>query len=164
MYIRILPLTLFTANPTKMKFVLTGFCLLTTMYAFSQSSNAVLADSLKARYNHETLHFFKGYLSKGENGERVRFSKLKNQFNMSPEGAKEFAVSQKSRKTALLTLGGAFTCIVTAAIINKSNRDLSRGLLVGGLAFDIISIPFSIKSGKRLQHAIWLRNRDVVFH
>ena len=147
-----------------MKFVLTGLCLLVSMYAFSQNANMVSADSLKARYNHETIHFFKGYLSKGENGDRIRFSELKDQFNMSPEGAKEFAVSQKSKKTALFMLGGAITCIVTAAIIKKNNLDLSRGFNVGGLALDNISIPFSIRSGKKLQHAIWLRNRDVVFH
>lgn len=147
-----------------MKFVLTGLCLLATMYTFSQNANMVSADSLKARYNYKTIHFFKGYLSKGENGERIPFSELKDQFNLSPEGAKEFAASQKSKKTALLTLGGAITCIVTAAILNKSNRDLSRGFIVGGLALDIISIPFTIKSGKRLQRAIWLRNRDVIFH
>jgi len=147
-----------------MKFVLTGLCLLLTACTYSQSIEAVSVDSLKARYNNETIHFFKGYLSKGENGERIRFTDLKDQFAFSKEGANEFALFQKDRKTALLTLGGAFTCLVAAAIINKSNKDLSNGLIIGGLALDIISIPFSVRGSKRLQHAIWLRNRDAVFH
>ena len=82
---------------------------------------------------------------------------------MSPEGSKEFALSLKSRNTALVLLGGALVCAVTSAIVYNSNKDLARGLLAGSLGFDVISIPFSIRSAKKLQHAIWLRNRDVVF-
>ena len=56
-----------------MKFVFTGLCLLVNVFAFSQNTGTVSMDSLKARYNNETIHFFKGYISKGENGERIPF-------------------------------------------------------------------------------------------
>ena len=82
---------------------------------------------------------------------------------MSPEGSKEFAFSLKSRNTTLVLIGGALACAVTSAIVYNSNKDLARGLLAGSLGFDVISIPFSIRSAKKLQYAIWLRNRDVVF-
>ena len=147
-----------------MKFVLTGFCLLASIFAFSQKTNTVSVDSLKARYNRETLHFFKGYLSKGENGERVRLTNLKSEFAFSPEGAKEFALYKKNRNTALCILGGALSCFITSAILYKNNRNLSRSLTAGGFVLNIISLPFIIKGNKRLHHAVWLRNWDVVFH
>lgn len=147
-----------------MKFVLTGLCLMAAMSACSQSSPTVSADSLKARYTRETLHFFKGYLSKGVNGERVRLKDLKSEFAFSPEGAKEFALYKKNRNTALFILGGALSCFITSAILYKNNRNLSRSLTAGGYVLNIISLPVIIKGNKRLHHAVWLRNRDVIFH
>lgn len=149
-----------------MKFVFTGLCMLLTAFVFSQSAATVLVDSLKARYNNETLHFFKGYLSKGENGGHIGYADLKNEFGMSPDGSKEYALSQKNRTTAtvLLSCSLACACILTVHLIDGSFNGIDRGLLIGWAGLGIVSIPFSIRSNKKLQHAIWLRNRDVVFH
>lgn len=121
------------------------------------------SDSLKARYQNETIHFFKGYIAKGENGERIRYADLKNQFSMSPEGASEFASFRKKRTASFILASGALSLIIAGSIVRQNNKDLGNGLLIGALVTDIFSIPFGISAGKKLQHAIWLRNRDAVF-
>jgi len=121
-------------------------------------------DSLKERYRNETLHLFQGYIAKGENDERIRGTDLKNEFSMSPEGFKEFTLAQANRKTAIILAGSALSLIIAGGIIhNGNNKDLGIGLMIGGAALNLISIPFSISSTKKLHHAIWLRNRDILF-
>jgi len=132
---------------------------------FSETATAQSIDTLKARYNNETLHFFRGYIAKGQNEERIRNTDLKNEFAMSPEGAKEFDQFRKKKTVAMVFSSVAFACIITGAIIEHNTpKNPGAGFLLGfGIGFDIVSLPFAFGSHKKLHHAIWLRNRDILF-
>jgi hypothetical protein len=95
-----------------MKHRITGVCLMLCIVMLSQNAGAQSLDSLKARYNNETLHFFKGYIAKGEDGTRVRFRQLKNEFALSPEGFKQFESYRKKRTTAFILVSkGLHACL-----------------------------------------------------
>ena len=129
------------------------------------AQRAVSVDSLKARYDHETIHFFRGYPAKGESKERIRFKDLKNEFIMSPEGKREFNLSKKKITTATISFSFAFAMMTAGSLIyyNDKSNSLGRGLMLGGVAAEIFSIPFAISAHKKLHQAVWLRNRDVLF-
>jgi len=146
-----------------MKPVFLAICLIAAFQSFSQIN--VSTDPLKTRYENETLHFSNGYISKGLNGERIRWADLKNEFSVSPEGAKEFDRFRKKKTTATILAGLALGCVVTGSIIEHNTpKSTPAAILIGfGIGFEIGTIPYFFGGEKRLHHAIWLRNRDVLF-
>ena len=148
-----------------MKFVLTGFCLLASIFAFSQNTNTVSVDSLKARYNNQTLTFFKGHMAVGENGERIKRGQVRDLFLISPEALKEYDLYRKTiLKSAIVSDIGLAFMIAGAIVANNGSKDLAAGLFGFGEGVLIVGIPISFKASKKFSHAVWLRNREVVFH
>ena len=148
-----------------MKLVLTGLCLLVSILGFSQNAGKVSVDSLKARYNNQTLTFSKGYATVGENGERIRRRDMRDQFTFSPDALKEYDEAVKKRKTAIIINNIGLAFIIGGLIIhNNGSRDLAAFTLGFGEGFLISGIPISFKASKKFKHAVWLRNRDAVFH
>jgi hypothetical protein len=154
-----------------MKHRIAGVCLILFIVMLSQNASAQSIDSLKARYNNETLHFFKGYIAKGEDGTRVRFRQLKNEFTLSPEGFKQYESYRKKRTTAFILVSTGFASALAGAIIldnGNKNRDigaqkLGRGFIAAGYSIEFVSLLYALSGQKKLHRAIWLRNRDVVF-
>lgn len=154
-----------------MKHSITGVCLMLLFVMLSQKAGAQSLDTLKARYDNETLHFYRGFIAKGQSDERVRFRQLKNEFNLSPEGFKQFESYRKKRTTALVLVSTGFACALAGAIIfdnGKKNYDhgkqnLGTGLLVAGYSIELFSFLPALSAQKKLHRAIWLRNRDVMF-
>ncbi len=146
-----------------MKPVFLAICFFAVFQSFSQTN--VSTDPLKARYENETLHFSNGYISKGLNEERIRWADLKKEFSMSPEGAKEFDLFRKKKTTATILAGLALGCVITGSIIEHNTpKSTPAAILVGfGIGCEIDLLPYFIGGEKRLHHAIWLRNRDVLF-
>jgi uncharacterized membrane protein len=159
------PHSILSPKHIPMKIVLAALCLFCTLQTFGQEKSVVSIDSLQARYNHETLHFFKGFISKGENGERIRFANLRNEFTGFSEALKEYDLFKKKRTTAAIISGLGIGVVVVGLIVhNNTNNNLTPSLIIGfGEGILIGSIPINFSSSKKLQHAIWLRNRDVVF-
>ncbi len=147
-----------------MKFVFTGLCLLVTVYGLSQNAGNVLADSLKARYNNQTITFFKGYITVGENGGRVKRDQIRDLFLVSPEGIKEYDLYQKkfSKSSIINDIGLSFV-LAGAIVASSGGKYLGLGMLGLGDGLLITSIPIRRKASKKFSHAIWLRNRDAVF-
>ena len=143
---------------------ITGLCLVLLIAVLPGRSNAQSIDSLKARYDNELLHSYNGYMSKGQNGERIRFGELTNEFRPSPEGFKLYEEAKRHRTTGIVFASAALACIFSGAVIeHNGNRGLATGLLIGGLSFDIVSIVSSVKAQKKFSRAVWIRNRDVLF-
>ena len=139
--------------------------LFATCQNFAQTSNTITTDSLKTRYENETLHFYKGYISRGMNGQRLRGMDLKTELNKTPEAGKEFALYQK-KKTASLIIAGAGLASVIAGAIIRNNTPKSQGaaaLLIFGYSTQLVALPIAIGARKKLDHAIWLHNRDILF-
>jgi hypothetical protein len=68
------------------------------------------------------------------------------------------------KNTGIVFAGAALACIFSGAIVeHNGNKGLGSGLLIGGLALDIVSIASSIKGQKKFSRAVWVRNRDVLF-
>ena len=137
----------------------------------SQKASAQSLDTLKARYDNETLHFYKGFIAKGQNNERVRFRQLKNEFNLSPEGFKQFESYRKKRTTGFLLVSAGFASVLAGAIIYENGRKnydngkkaLGNKLMAVGYSVELVSLFYAFSGQKKLQRAIWLRNRDVIF-
>lgn len=72
----------------------------------------------------------------------------------------------KKKKTTATIISGIGLGIVVAGLIvhNNINNNLAPALIIGvGEGLLIRSIPINFSSSKKLQHAIWLHNRSVVF-
>ena len=131
---------------------------------FTKTTTAQSIDTLKARYNNETLHFFRGYISRGQNEEPLRHAALKNEFSMNPEAAKDFAVYTKRKTAGIIIFCTAIAAITTSSVIHHNgDTDFGRALGIGGAVLEGFSIPLIFCSSKKLHHAVWLRNRDIIF-
>lgn len=134
------------------------------VYACTKA-RAQYTDSLRARYQQQTLQFFRGYAALGENGERIPQNELRNYFTVSPEGLQEFDASkQKIRTARWLGLSGLAVVVGGLIIHNNSNGKFLPAFVVGfGEGIIISSIPIGFSGQKKFAHAVWLRNRDAVF-
>lgn len=148
-----------------MKSALPALCLLFTVQSFSQMVSAQSMDSLKSRYTNETLHFFRGWLAKGQNEERIRFADMKKLFALSPEADKTFNLFRKQRTTAIILSPIALACMVTGAyIVHNNPKNFAGSFLVGfGVGIDAALLPVIFGSSNKLHHAVWLYNRDMLF-
>ena len=125
---------------------------------FSQTTQL---DSLKRKYESEAIwleipHYWK-------NGERMHFSKLKNEFNNSTRGKIEYEVGIKKYKTGRVLAFVSAAAIIGSVIALDSNQPLAYGLLAGGVVINLISIKFAIDGRRQLQKAVFLRNQDLLF-
>jgi hypothetical protein len=130
-------------------------------YAQAQS----VRDSLIKAYEQGSIMLQNGrYVTNGESrslgfGQRNLGDVLKK----SPLAYAEFEQFRKKRNTALGVYFAGLGVTVAGLILNRKNEDaLSGGLIVGGLATTIISLPIMSKSTKHFHKSVWLYNRDVL--
>jgi Family of unknown function (DUF6010) len=81
----------------------------------------------------------------------------------SPMAYAEFALYRKNQKKSLiLNLVGGSAALASVLVNQKTDKALFTGLSVTGLVCLGVSIPFSSKSTKQFNKAVWLYNRDVL--
>jgi hypothetical protein len=139
----------------------TSLVLSFTTYSQVQS----IRDSLIKAYEQSSIMLQNGrYVINGESrnlgfGQRNLGDVLKK----SPLAYAEFEQFRKKRNTALGVYFAGLGATVAGLLLNRKNEDaLSGGLIVGGLATTIISLPILSKSTKHFHKSVWLYNRDVL--
>lgn len=130
-----------------------------TTYAISAQSS-LYSDTLIHKYDRNTIYLKKGGFEKG--GKTIRYGtfkkNLKQELSASPMAYAEF---KRSRNNNLVVVG----CTLASAILAVSGTQrvfVKKELNYSGLGFNLLSIPFKIKSKNQMNHAIWLYNRDAI--
>lgn len=142
------------------KLIISVAFLLSSIHANAQLDTA----ALKLKYEKEVIYFSGVHYIKGDI--KYRYKQLKNEFNFSPEGMQAFKMhesdARKSRRYARVGLA-----VFTSALVVGFNTDqdqLALGLLIGAYVPMVVSIHFSTRAHKKMQKAVWLRNRDVLLN
>lgn len=130
----------------------------------SSYANAQFDSSdFKNRYQKDVIYLsIPGYIKNDK-----RFSKLhlKTEFDFSSEGAKIFKLHQEDATKSFLCISLAFMFFgATSLADNLGYTKLAEVFAYASLVPIAISIPFVIRSNKRMKRAVWLRNRDVLLN
>lgn len=140
-----------------LKFLKPGTSLFILLFLLGSFLN-VQGQTQNKSYQEQSI-YLKGnkYVKNGEvypNGFFMK--KLKKEIEVSPDAVLEFQKYEKNRNIGLV-----FSTISLAAFMSTiaiDNDDVNLGLLIGGTATGLVSIPFFIKSTNQLNKAIWVRN------
>lgn len=124
------------------------------------STAALSQVGLKSKYEKEVIYFSGRYYFK--NNERYSIKNLSSEFQNSPDGLIELNLAKSdSRKAKGFLLIGALAYF-SGAIVLSHNEDVGIGLVAVSIPINLLSIHFSLKASKKLNRAVWLRNRDVL--
>lgn len=129
----------------------------------STAQDHIPIDSLKSLYQNETLRFSSGQLFKGTNEEKIPYSKMQDEFTISIEGMKEFQSHKKTNAISRIFLLSSVAATVVAATQYRTNKDLGFSFLVGSFVLNYINLFIRRSARKKMEEAVWLRNRDLLF-
>ena len=124
--------------------------------------------TLEKAYQSNTMYLTYGskyHLAGKEGNLFFNTPKVKQLFAASPDGYKEYKQYQSNQVTSLTlnVLGGIASITGLFMVMEGEEVAAGRALIIGGLAAPLISIPIGIKAQKKLNKAVWLRNRDVLY-
>ncbi len=129
-----------------------------TFSLYSQS-----ADSLKYKYNNQTIYRYGGAFLKGN--ERLMFKDLRKEFSMSDLGLVSYTKARSYRTISTIlryaTMLTGLASIVVAA--NNGNKNTVIILLGGQIVLGLTATKYGILSSQNLDRALWQRNKDVLF-
>ncbi len=126
---------------------------------YSQSSDSL---SLKQRYENETIYLQgKGYV-KGDQFSRLKFITIEKEFTFSKEAYPEFLLSAQDHKSANRSFYLALGLYVGSILLLVDKKEGALIPLAGSLVAYGYGLHYQIRSGNRFQHALWVRNRDVL--
>ena len=118
------------------------------------------AQNSSSPYDHTNIYLKKGGFEK--DGKTIRYGifkkHLKQELSASPMA---YAELKRSRNNNLVVVG----CTLVSAILTVSGTQrvfVKKELNYSGLGFNLLSIPFKIKSKNHINRAVWLYNRDVM--
>ncbi|MEO1514802.1 MAG: hypothetical protein AAFV95_07310 [Bacteroidota bacterium] len=139
-------------------FFLIAIC---SLWALPQTASAQL--EVKQRYEKETIYLAgASYIKDGTTHRRGWMAKnLQSELSISPDAMKTFRKSRQNRWKGIGFYLAGVGMLLTAPA--ASNDVLRTGLLAGGLATSLISVPLAFRSERQLQKAVWERNRDLLF-
>ena len=126
----------------------------------------IIMNSLNAqvteKYESQTIYLQSGgYVKDGKKYHLGFFGeKLKKEMEVSPEAMIIYEKFQKQHRRDLILAGVIITAGFSALLVH--DRGLKNGLLLGGAAIPLVTIPFGNSAGNNFQKAIWIRNRDVL--
>ena len=139
------------------------FIILLVFYFWKIDLYAQFYDTLRYKYNNQTLYRYGGYFLKGN--DRLTYKELSREFSMSDLGLAGYEKSRKLKTTAtvfrFVSLAAGLTAVSVAA--NGQNRELAYGLLAGQFVSMFVSSKYSALSTQSLDRAIWQRNKDILF-
>ena len=120
-------------------------------------------EALRSRYENETLFLNGGRYMKGNHAISMRRNEFEKEFAVSNDGLKEYNLSlQELKKGRPFAFAGLGLMISSLVLFNNHEKSAGQIAFIGAA----LTLPFSyhyiFKSQRRLQKAIWLRNRDVL--
>lgn len=146
-----------------MKFLIHIFFLLGWVYSLPVYSQLADYVGLLQRYEQEVIYVQGKYYIKGDQSIPFSYISIEKEFISSKEAYPEFLLSVKdrtySRRSYSLALGLYAGSILLLANGNRENASIP---FAGSLVAYGYGIHYSFRSGKRLQHALWIRNRDAL--
>ncbi|MCB0489119.1 MAG: hypothetical protein KDC99_11620 [Cyclobacteriaceae bacterium] len=124
------------------------------------ATTALSQVDLKAKYEKEVIYLSGRYYFK--KNQRYPIRNLSSEFQNSQDGLVELNLAKSdSRKAKGFLLIGALAYF-SGAIVLSNNEDVGIGLVVVSIPINLLSIHFSLKANKKLNRAVWLRNRDIL--
>ncbi len=133
-------------------------------YCCSLFGYAQISDSLKNDFNNKKLLVRNGKYRIGE--KTYRFGNLKPEFEFSKDGLKLYLSARRNARA-----GNAFNFIAVGAYIAAAGMAINdyRGnqtayllTLGGGGLMQVVSIPFYTTARRKMRHAIFVRNKDLL--
>ncbi len=160
-----------------MKTLCTALLLLLVGFANAQTDS--LTDlSFNRTYDQSCAFVSLGTWTSGTGSQPIgmNWRRVASEFDLSPEGKKNYLLAQKQGRTGLgLSLASLGTVIAGTvfiatgarnAIVNSSDFNAQigagLGLYVGSIALSSTSIRFSTNANNNFEKALWLRNRGAI--
>ena len=145
--------------------IIAFICLLIAFICLgSLQSRAQISVALKTEINSQKLVIRNGKYTVGD--KTYRYRNLEEQFTFSKEGLNLYHKSKKdmrSGKLFSLAAVGTFVVAGALAINNYKANEAAYWLTLGsGFTESLISIPFFSKARKKMRHAIFIRNKDLI--
>lgn len=133
------------------------------LFLIAFDTSAQNNDSLRYKYNNQTIYRYGGYFLKGN--ERLTYKDLSKEFSMSDLGLAGYEKSKKYKTTGTIyryiSMAAGIAAVSVAA--KGQNRDLAYGLMAGQFVTMFIGMRYSILSMQSADRAIWQRNKDLLF-
>jgi hypothetical protein len=125
---------------------------------------AQVNEELKSRYETETIYMRDARYVKNGITHRMGFmgNKMKNEFEMSPEGLATFQKYRSQSQTGFSLAVLATAAMFGSMFLAEQNPGVGLATLGAGVVLAGVSVPFSIKAQRNFHRSIWLRNRDVL--
>jgi hypothetical protein len=128
------------------------------------TTQAQYTDTLRQKYNNQTLYRYGSVFMKGT--EKFRFADLEPQMKISEEAYLLYRTAKKEKKISfVLNLGSLVLAgINVAGLVSTQSVTTRTYILLGGqIACGIGAAQFGKSSVRNLDRAIWIRNREILF-
>jgi len=128
-----------------------------SIHVFSQTS-----DTLLKKYDQQFIYRYGSSFMKG--GNKLSFSDLQSEFNSKSPSFDLYIKSKNNKKISTVL---RFVSIVAIVGVIKgasdNNKGLAYGCLAGQLSTALLSVHYRNKSTSDLDHALQMRNRELLF-
>ncbi len=130
---------------------------------FILNSYSQVFDSLKSKYNNQTIYRYGSSFLKGS--EKLTFKELSKEFLMSDLGIASYTKAKRYRTTSrIFSLTSLASGLVAVAMFgNGRNQNLAAGFLAGQIVLSFGSMRYINLSNQSLDRALWQRNKDLLF-
>jgi hypothetical protein len=130
---------------------------------FSFTGNSQAIDSLRHKYNNQTIYRYGAAFLKGN--ERLTFKDLRGEFSMSDLGLASYTKARNYRTTStILRYAAMLTGLASIGVAaNNGNKNTVIILLGGQLALGLAGAKYGTLSSQNLDRALWQRNKDLLF-
>jgi hypothetical protein len=138
------------------------FFLLSVSFAGAQD---ISREELQRKYEQETIYRLRtNTIIKNNKEIRTGFlgRKIKDEFEISPEGMRAFQMYQQNTKNGLIMFGFSYAALVGSLFILDHNPGLSLAMFGGGALLSAGSVIYTMRGDRFLNKAIWKRNKDVL--
>lgn len=154
-----------------------AFLLCVSAFTPLAAQNTDLATRYDQQAIYLSLNFWRGptYVKNGQSHPvGIYFRRLVPEFAQAPQAQPLLAKARKKMRTAsaisLVGLGGMVTGLVVSENAKKGGRiddrekyDLGQTIFWGSAVVSlVVTMPIRLSAGKKLQEAVWLRNREVL--
>ncbi|HLF65667.1 MAG TPA: hypothetical protein VI603_18035 [Saprospiraceae bacterium] len=124
--------------------------------------NSSLSGQFNETYRTETIYLRLNTYVKNEQVYTIGFmgGNLRREMEISREAMVTYKRYQRQRMLGTILSGAGLVAEIAA--LSTNSTQMRDGLIIGGLACALISLPFSINADRNLNRAVWIRNGDVL--
>jgi hypothetical protein len=137
---------------------------ITALFFTYTVTNAQYTDTLRQKYNNQTLYRYGSSFMKGT--EKLRFADLEPHMKISEEAWMLYRTAKKGKRIAFaLNIGSLVLAgINVAGLVSTQSVTTQTYLLLGGqIACGIAAAQYGKNVALNLDRAIWIRNREILF-